>query len=927
MKKFTGVKFLKKIVIAFLTIILLFQFMMPIRSEATPFVDMELPKVPDIFRFMAQIVAGIGDIGMSMFNNAMLGTSGYGTAMISHEALDQSNSWFVNDGVQNDYDESKFDQNSEVYIGEDSSSNNIVVYVKGETLEKNIIADSDEWEVPNMLYCPENIFGNNIAMLDVNFLNPNEYKSVDEKSNRANQHAQSIADDKYDGEGDNKKVVSIGLKTTIKNWYRTLRNLAIVALLSILVYLGIRILISSTAEDKAKHKEVLKDWFIALILVFIMHFIMSAIIMIVNQVNSLFNNVNKSVYINYGGTVFKSNFTGVMRFLAQSTSVNQAWVYTTIYWALIVYTGIFTIQYLKRVLYIAFYTMISPLVAITYPLDKLGDGKSQAFNKWFKEYAMTMALQPIHLIIYTMVVSTALSLSIQNPIFALVAIGFLIPAEKFIRSLFGVESQADGGFGAFASGALTMQALNAFRKPKFGGSSGKGDKGSAGEDKEEDTKIRQANNKELDFFTKRGNGEQGDGADNAGGEEEQERPPLGNGNPDQDEHPPVIDRNVEPDDSGNQPDENIPWDEVDSEDSDYWNNLDKERGIDKDILRDDIDKDDSIIDKDGEYKVRLAEKRGKELEAREREKAIRERYEQRQREEAERREAEQESILAPRRAAEKYKNMRAIRRKRYIKNKLANAGITGAKTLGNAAKFTAKTAARGVGAATFGTIGLAAGIASGKGISGAWKGAAAGAAAGVAMGTTAANLTGKLSNKVVKDAKYTHDAINKYYENRAKDYKNAGDLDNAKKVQDTMNKLPVNSIKRNTKYNKMVEEYAMKNGKDLSGKQGKALRESLKERIADYNDNYGVTDKDEIFKGLELEEKFRDKFDNREDAHKGVAAVMQLKQSHGREYINNASKIEEFDNNLTNRGLSRKDKDLVKEIFHASHDSKYKKKN
>lgn len=368
--------------------------------------------------------------------------------MISQEALGKG-SWFDSDITPTG------SAGDDVTVTEEDS--NTVVYVpNGYLFNTSFFSGSDSWEIPNILYCPENIFGNNISMLDVNFLNPNTYTSVVESGrgkDSAEKKTKSIAD---------------SLKSTVSSWYKAFRNIAIVALLSILVYLGIRTLLTSSAEDKAKYKESIKNWLVALCLVFLMHFIMSAAIMIVNQINKLFIEVNNGVYVNYEGTTFRTNFTGVLRFLAQANEASDAWAYTVMYIVLIFYTISFTIQYLKRVLYIAFYTMISPLVAITYPIDKIGDGKAQAFNMWFKEYIMTMVLQPIHLIIYTMIISSSLTLSIENPIYALVAIGFLIPAEQFIKKLFGVQSTADGGFGSFASGALTMNALKDMKKKPIG---------------------------------------------------------------------------------------------------------------------------------------------------------------------------------------------------------------------------------------------------------------------------------------------------------------------------------------------------------------------------------------------------------------------------------------------------------------------------
>ena len=58
----------------------------------------------------------------------------------------------------------------------------------------------------------------------------------------------------------------------------------------------------------------------------------------------------------------------------------------------------------------AFLTIIAPLVAMTYPIDKITDGKAQAFNMWLKEYIYNALIQPFHLIIYTVMVGTAMDL-------------------------------------------------------------------------------------------------------------------------------------------------------------------------------------------------------------------------------------------------------------------------------------------------------------------------------------------------------------------------------------------------------------------------------------------------------------------------------------------------------------------------------------
>ena len=133
----------------------------------------------------------------------------------------------------------------------------------------------------------------------------------------------------------------------------------------------------------------------------------------------------------------------------------------------------------------AFFTMIAPLVALTYPIDKVGDGKSQAFNMWFKEYTMNAIIQPIHLILYTVFVGSAYNLVAKNPLYALVAIAFLIPAEKFVKKMFGLDkAESTSGFGSFAGGALAMSGLKHLTGIGSGGSSKKQSGGSSDSDDE-----------------------------------------------------------------------------------------------------------------------------------------------------------------------------------------------------------------------------------------------------------------------------------------------------------------------------------------------------------------------------------------------------------------------------------------------------------
>ena len=89
--------------------------------------------------------------------------------------------------------------------------------------------------------------------------------------------------------------LSDGVLTIRKNiaiWYYALRNLAIGILLAILIYVGIRMAISTVASEEAKYKVMLKDWVVSFVLVFLMQYIIAFTL---NANNALVNIMEKAM--------------------------------------------------------------------------------------------------------------------------------------------------------------------------------------------------------------------------------------------------------------------------------------------------------------------------------------------------------------------------------------------------------------------------------------------------------------------------------------------------------------------------------------------------------------------------------------------------------------------------------------------------------
>lgn len=359
-----------------------------------------------------------------------------------------------------------------------------------------ITADSlpDDWFFPVYKISPQEIFADQVPALHINFINPKTYDEEDEVTTSSTDKLEYTKKEEHSAPVFNSAKV---LAPQIAKWYTAIRNMVLVGLMVVLLYIGIRIVLSSTAGEKAKYKEHIKDWLVAVILVVFMHYIMAFALTITEYLTSMLNSNNEKIvfqitdkdtmeqifkdedysqYQNDDGSYNLSvNLMGYARIKQQlqtrddngNAVVNWDYIgYAIIYMTLVIYTVMFLIIYLKRVIYMAFLTMIAPLVALTYPIDKISDGKAQAFDAWLKEYSYNLLLQPFHLLLYTMLIGSVMDLAANNMLYALVALGFLIPAEKLLRKFFGFNKSEVAGniVGGMVGGSLAMNALNKLGK-------------------------------------------------------------------------------------------------------------------------------------------------------------------------------------------------------------------------------------------------------------------------------------------------------------------------------------------------------------------------------------------------------------------------------------------------------------------------------
>lgn len=252
------------------------------------------------------------------------------------------------------------------------------------------------------------------------------------------------------------------MRTQIALWYYVMRIIAISVLLAILIYVAIRMAIATIATEKARYKKMLVDWSSSIALVFLLHYLIVFILNLNDAAVRILQGVSgdtlatgDDMFSSISDLCFSGNF---------AVELGAAIVLMM----LVTQTLAFLIFYVKRMLTISFLVIISPLITITYSIDRMGDGKAQALNAWFKEFVFSIIIQPFHCIIYLAFTSVAVGIlsskgggidALAGAVLAAMCIQFIWNGEKMVKEIFGIKVSESIG-NAVASAAIAGTVLN-----------------------------------------------------------------------------------------------------------------------------------------------------------------------------------------------------------------------------------------------------------------------------------------------------------------------------------------------------------------------------------------------------------------------------------------------------------------------------------
>lgn len=239
-------------------------------------------------------------------------------------------------------------------------------------------------------------------------------------------------------EADNPKTVNAKLKTQVAKWYSITRRMAIVMSLCVLIYIGIRMAISTVADEKAKYKKMLTSWFVGFCLIFLLHYIIIAAINVSEGIGSIIPQGDE----NLEETILYGNGNANSKGLKDKMSSGKGWNFVMVcilYWIIIYYQVKFVFLYLFRLLATIFLTLISPFICVTYAIDKVGDNKAQAYTAWLKEIMVNIFIQPLHAMLYIIFITSAAEIAQVAPLFAILFFAALSRGEKIVKNLFNIR--------------------------------------------------------------------------------------------------------------------------------------------------------------------------------------------------------------------------------------------------------------------------------------------------------------------------------------------------------------------------------------------------------------------------------------------------------------------------------------------------------
>lgn len=320
-------------------------------------------------------------------------------------------------------------------------------------VSEELKGEASTW-VSKVFVGPDSIFSGKVRLFNANIFKVEDLKEMSSDENKDEENdlneetvkekVKNLVDNAGDFNDNASTVTSNGyyllvrLKQIISKIYVIMRNICATIMLAGLIYTGIKILLySNIPGKKGEWLKYLQDWCIGLILLVFSHIILIGVLEISDK---LVESLSTGMW-GFGGVNWQLAYGSL-----KSWDSTEQIIYIIMLWYMIYLVIVYGIAYFRRLMWICILIVFAPIVSVMYAF---GGQTKQIYSKWFREYVTIVLVQPFHMIVYYILVAIPLGLASDNGIgflnsfdliYALVAISFIRPAERYVRNLFGMDS-------------------------------------------------------------------------------------------------------------------------------------------------------------------------------------------------------------------------------------------------------------------------------------------------------------------------------------------------------------------------------------------------------------------------------------------------------------------------------------------------------
>ena len=230
------------------------------------------------------------------------------------------------------------------------------------------------------------------------------------------------------------------IRSQISVYYMTIRNLSIMILVVMLLYISIRMLIGTTsANEAAKLKEMFMGWIAGVFLIFVLQYLAVGLVALSNTATSIINTIADATLMDVEKKIMQNVFGN---YWLEGSIIKQVFYFLAML-SIVWYQLKFFLVYAKRAMQVYVLIIISPLICVSYPIDRISDDRGQALRQWVIDFSTAILMQPFQYMIYVLIFGSFDEIMLKVPLLTAIAFYLLGKSIKVAKKALQIKSNAE----------------------------------------------------------------------------------------------------------------------------------------------------------------------------------------------------------------------------------------------------------------------------------------------------------------------------------------------------------------------------------------------------------------------------------------------------------------------------------------------------